>query len=632
MLRPIKIRFQNLLSHQDSTYNFLDNKTILVSGVNLDDKGVDSNGSGKSTIIEALAISLTGSPFRDIKNSDLISNDKDFLEIEFDLEDAVKGLNYKIIRRLFSNKPSRVELWVNGKVNESLKDLAPKESNKYIQELLDLTNDDLLNYFIVSKETYKSFFLSTDGQKKEIINRFSKAYLVENVEAAVKIDIGHIEGQILLIEREKLSIESKIQVYDEQLSEASERGNERLYELKLEYKSESERAAIIDKQELGEINKKRKALKKEIDEIKVGDHEHQLQEINSLSREFIGLKKDYSDKLKTIISEEKENKEMLHNVDHVLAGVIECPSCSHEFLLGNEAITIEEAREMRPLLDKELNALNEARIEINSKIEEYESDLEILETQKEEIIAEKKQLEDRQTIKQKEYNKLDQDYEAKMYEWNKTKEKVIYLKNEIEKLSEEDQTLEIKKNIKLLNEKLQEVLLNLTKEQNKLSELQYCAANFKKFRSYLANQSIKAIESYTNHFLQQMNTNLSVKIDGFRLLANGKIKEEIETSISRDGFTSENFNKFSSGEKTKVDIAGILALQSIINNNSNVGLNLLCLDEIIESVDGTAAREILRSLKLLNQNILVITHTSYNSEFENTLRVEKKNGISKILN
>lgn len=622
MLNPVKIRFQNLLSHKDSEYIFLDDKTLVVSGVNEDDRGVESNGSGKSTIIEALAIALTGSPFRDIKNSELVRNEADFLEIELTLKNSTTGNVIKIVRRIFSgSKPSKVELYENGILNESVRDLQPKESNKKILELLDLTNDDLLNYFIVSKETYKSFFLSTDGQKKEIINRFSKAYMIDGIEEQIKTDITLVNQDILAIDREKLSLESKIQVYEEQLlsiENSEEEENGELSNLKVSLREAKNQLSIIDKEELPKLKK----IKEDVESELVTDSPSEyLESIHELKQ----MKKQLEEEKEKISLALEEQEEFSHSLNKVIIGAVDCPKCLHRFSINNSEISVMEATEMVPQIDdmiksyqNDICTVNESISEINNSIKEFQSEIGKIEERVGEI--------------GKRCRRADQDFQAKLYEFKKCQDRVNYLNDSINNFQIVDKTLPIKKNIKSLNEKIGEVLLNLAHKQKTLSELQYCAANFKKFRSYLANQSIKAIEAYTNHFLQQMNTNLSVKIDGFRMLASGKIKEEIETTISRDGFTSENFNKFSSGEKTKVDIAGILALQSIINNNSNNGLNLLCLDEIIESVDGTAAREILKSLKMLKQNIILITHTSYNSDFENVLRVVKKNGISTILN
>ena len=156
--------------------------------------------------------------------------------------------------------------------------------------------------------------------------------------------------------------------------------------------------------------------------------------------------------------------------------------------------------------------------------------------------------------------------------------------------------------------------------------------NFKKFRTFLINKSIDSVEAYTNLFLNKIKTNLNIKLDGYKLLADGKtIRENITVDILRDGKKEGVIDKFSNGEKIRIDICNILALQKLINLNSKSGgLNLLILDEIIESVDASGVNEILHQLNKLSQCIYVITHASNMHNFENKINVVKENKVSRI--
>src|SRR5210317_2357276 len=100
-----KIRWKNFLSTgQNFTEIFLDrNPTTLILG---------ENGSGKSTMLDALTFSLFGKPFRKINKPQLMnsSNNRDMVtEIEF----RIGSRNYKIIRGL---KPVIFEIYINGEL------------------------------------------------------------------------------------------------------------------------------------------------------------------------------------------------------------------------------------------------------------------------------------------------------------------------------------------------------------------------------------------------------------------------------------------------------------------------------------------------------------------------------------
>ena len=55
---------------------------------------------------------------------------------------------------------------------------------------------------------------------------------------------------------------------------------------------------------------------------------------------------------------------------------------------------------------------------------------------------------------------------------------------------------------------------------------------FKKFKTYLANQCISSIEGYTNFYFKKINSNLQIKINGYKELANGDIFTNPASEVS----------------------------------------------------------------------------------------------------
>ena len=98
-----KIRWKNFLSTGDqfSEIDFQQNATNLIVG---------TNGTGKSTVLDALTFSLFNKPFRKINKSQLVNatNEKDTqVEVEFD----INGRQY-LVRRCM--KPNLFEIEVDG--------------------------------------------------------------------------------------------------------------------------------------------------------------------------------------------------------------------------------------------------------------------------------------------------------------------------------------------------------------------------------------------------------------------------------------------------------------------------------------------------------------------------------------
>ena len=85
-----KVRWKNFLStgNQYSEINFQSHTTTLIVG---------DNGTGKSTVLDALTFSLFGKPFRKINKSQLINstNEKDCsVEVEF----SIGTISWKVSR------------------------------------------------------------------------------------------------------------------------------------------------------------------------------------------------------------------------------------------------------------------------------------------------------------------------------------------------------------------------------------------------------------------------------------------------------------------------------------------------------------------------------------------------------
>ena len=100
-----KIRWKNFLStgNQYSEINFQGTSTTLIVG---------ANGSGKSTVLDALTFSLFNKPFRKISKGQLVNstNEKDCnVELEF----SVGTIKWKVIRGI---KPNIFEIYRDGKL------------------------------------------------------------------------------------------------------------------------------------------------------------------------------------------------------------------------------------------------------------------------------------------------------------------------------------------------------------------------------------------------------------------------------------------------------------------------------------------------------------------------------------
>jgi Fe-S cluster assembly ATPase SufC len=136
-----------------------------------------------------------------------------------------------------------------------------------------------------------------------------------------------------------------------------------------------------------------------------------------------------------------------------------------------------------------------------------------------------------------------------------------------------------------------------------------------------------------NIVLQSFDSDLRVELEGFKMLANGQIREKIATHVWRADGERGVLEKFSAGEKSRIEVAAIIALQSLINQSAaSGGLNFVMIDEIIESVDAYGIEIILNSLNKLDRTILLVTHVGTGViQYEHILQAIKENGETRLL-
>ena len=150
-----------------------------------------------------------------------------------------------------------------------------------------------------------------------------------------------------------------------------------------------------------------------------------------------------------------------------------------------------------------------------------------------------------------------------------------------------------------------------------------------KFKNYLYNKTILNIQQIVNFYLSKFS-DLFIKIEGFKFLADGKTqRDEISIEVEKDNKII-SYYLLSSGERATIDVSFILAFQQIINGNSLKGLNYICLDEIIGTIDSFNANELLKVLNSLGKTIDIISHVAILGEFPITYIV-KESSNSKII-
>lgn len=231
MWQLIKVSASNLCAFKQLDYTLLQQHTTLIYGNNMDNDSQGSNGSGKSAMLEAIAIGITGEPLRKIKMEEIINDSENEATISLLLYNDSTGIYMSVYRDLSRKAPQTIKVTfcknIEGEDAENVEQATVADYNKFILDVLGLTKNDVLSNFILSKHKYTSFLSSSDREKKEIINRFSNGILVDDSIAALQEDIVPIQQELQTAETQVAVINGRIETLQEQINTAITESTER---------------------------------------------------------------------------------------------------------------------------------------------------------------------------------------------------------------------------------------------------------------------------------------------------------------------------------------------------------------------------------------------------------------------
>ena len=365
-----------------------------------------------------------------------------------------------------------------------------------------------------------------------------------------------------------------------------------------------------------------------------------------------------------------------------LAGSVVCPACRHEFLVSDKDFDVaaahEELKESRQKLGTLDTELQDATLE-TEKVEMMQT---AVRNEGRSLVARKEEWEDRLTkgkraVEAAQYEmqgykfnleKVEERLATRTSEIGRIREKVFteaferidtaIRENErsmsrlqeqvsaaqgsirtleetiaeIEHTSPEEVIVSLRKSLKTYRTQADKALAVKTGTEKRLAALTGQEQLFMQFKSYLANTKIAALGAMMNQVLSDLGSDLRVNLSGYTTLKNGTVREKISVTMVRDGLDAGSFGKFSEGERARVNLASIVAMQRLVNGNCDTGkgLELICLDEILDSMDADGLSGVFAALNKLGVTALVVSHGLVAEGYPHKLLIVKENGESRI--
>ena len=563
-----KVRWKNFLS-TGNVYSEVDlqrSRTNLIVG---------TNGSGKSTILDALTFSLFGKPFRKISKSMLVNsvNEKNtMVEIEF----SIGNNKYTVIRGI---KPNKFQIFCNGEPwDEDAK--AVDQQKNFEQGILKMNYKSFTQIVVLGSSTFVPFMRLPGAQRREIIEDILDIQVFSVMNGKLKDKIRENREEVKDLDYQVHLLEEKI-------------------ELQKNYMME------LQKKALAEVDKKKEKIQEYLKE-----EENSNEELNTLTLQIGKINEEMSEyskssdklkKLNTILIKLKTKLNTCKKEHKFFEDNHVCPTCTQDLSDEFRTEMIEDGKakleEMNGGYDELTTAIEDEQKrndrfvtlsqdvnELNVKVSNTNYQLMTIRNSVKEIEEEIKEIEGATPDKKAEYNKL----EGLLAEKKQVKQAYTESKKDRDVL---------------------EVATSLLKDSG--------------IKTRIIKTYLPTMNKLINQFLQSMDFYVNFTLD--------ENFDETIKSRYRDVFTYESFSE---GEKARIDIALLLTWRSIAKLKNSVDTNLLILDEIFDgSLDQSGTSDlgwILRNFDD-NTNVFVISHkTILDDKFDRTITVSKDKNYSNL--
>lgn len=223
---------------------------------------------------------LTGSPLRQVLNADIINNDDNKADVTLELRQASSDDSITIFREMQRKGSQKVIITEKHDGKENNVVLSSVDAyNKYIIDTIGITKDELLNSFILCKSRYSDFISSSDRTKKEIINKFSKANLIDEPIEHIKRDALEVQDKLNKSNELIANYNGRIEALNEQI------------EIEKQNSIDAEENKKREIKRLSEAIENNKSFMEEASR-RIETHKESLKKINNT----IDLLNDYEDK------------------------------------------------------------------------------------------------------------------------------------------------------------------------------------------------------------------------------------------------------------------------------------------------------------------------------------------------
>ena len=584
MIKIKNLTVKNFMSvgNQTQAVDFDKQQLTLVLGENLDQGGDDMgsrNGTGKTTIVNALSYALYGVALTNIKRNNLINktNNKGMLvTLTFEKD----GTSYKVER---GRSPNILKFFVNDQEQELIDESQgdSRKTQETINELLGMSHNMFKH--ILALNTYTEPFLSMKvNDQKDIIEQLLGITILSEKAEVLKDKIRQSRDNIT---------EENAKITAQQQS--NERITETIDSLKLKQSAwESTKKTNIDKLKKGISELEHLDVDDELDK-----HE-KLQNWEELNIKIANLKKETSTLESALMRANKSVDKVTKDIEELDNAV--CYACGQE-------LQEEKKKEIETTKAKELEDATAYHKEITDKLDVANKEL----------------------IDIGDINGRPETFYETIKEDDDHKQNVAQLKQALENSTNETDPYQEQID-ELTNTGIQEVDWSTINALNDLKEHQEFLLKL------LTNKDSFIRKKIIDQNLAYLNNRLTHYLDKLGLPHQVIFMNDLAVEITQLG-QDLDFDNLSRGERNRLILGMSFAFRDVWESLYQ-NINLLFIDELVDSgMDISGVENSLAILKKMgrerDKNVYLISHKDeLVGRVTHVLKVVKENGFTSYEN
>ena len=563
-----KIRYKNFLStgNNFTEIDLTRHKTTLVVG---------QNGSGKSTMLDALSFGLFGKAHRKIGKTQLINsvNGKGSLvEVEF----KIGAAQFKVVR---GDRPVKFEIWKNGEmINQSSHS---KEYQRVLeQNILKLNHKSFHQVVVLGSSNFVPFMQLNPHNRRLVIEDLLDIGVFSKMNQLLKEEVAHIKDKLKDVSYQIDLTKNKVDTQKKYITDVKKITDEAIT-----YK---ETQISTKRNQIDSLETENSQLSKDI-EGKQDNIQNELNQLHNRKQSLLQYNAQFKQQMASVVKDAKFYEENET-----------CPTCDQDIDSERRDEKLSTAKSKAKELQSAMGKLAEESDQVEQSISTTNDAL--------------SEIRDKQSS-----------LHSNIQQINRLQGEIGDLRKDIAGSATAD--------LKAAEEELENIKSHLSSlmddKMRSNEEYSYKSAIAEMLKdtgikTKIIKQYLPVMNKLVNQYLQVLDFYVHFNLD-----------EEFNETIRsrhRDDFT---YDSFSEGEKQRIDLSLLFTWRQIAKMKNSVATNLLMLDETFDSsLDHEGVDNLLKILYTLGDdtNIFIISHKGeiLDGKFENKIEFIKDKNFSKI--